>query len=441
MTQTHETPEEHSDIVGGSTAGRRLNCPRSYALEQKVPKDPGSSYAREGTALHEMIALILDKDKLPEELLPFTFKREGHDVEGDWEFTVDADLWADVGQPALDAFDQFVEEIEADQGASFEYIIEKRCAMPGIPGAFGTSDVIWKCGKLSGVWDWKFGRNKVEADENPQLKFYGRAAAADHPEMFGAASWGEIDPKREVILSIMQPKCGDEPSEYIVTVEELEAFRVELMKAVEVAKSAGETAPVAKGKWCDYATCKAICPLWAGRTVTMGQKMAKLADMRRDEDPGDHPEDVGGVDDAFIDLLPELLDLADSAEEWLKTIRAAALSVLDEGGEIDGWRLGVSSTNRRVWAVEEDEVKSFFKNRRYKLDEYMPRQLVTMPAAEKMLKRDGRTIPDELIEKKVSTKNALVREDSSLPAPELSSAGAKALGDKLAALAGSDPEA
>ena len=90
QTQTHETPEEHSDVVGGSTAARRIGCPRSYALEKLVPPDPGSSYAREGTALHEMMAIILDKDKKPEELLPFTFKREGHDVEGDWKFTVDA---------------------------------------------------------------------------------------------------------------------------------------------------------------------------------------------------------------------------------------------------------------------------------------------------------------------------------------------------------------
>ena len=28
------TPTEHSDLVGGSTASRRIGCPRSYALEQ-----------------------------------------------------------------------------------------------------------------------------------------------------------------------------------------------------------------------------------------------------------------------------------------------------------------------------------------------------------------------------------------------------------------------
>jgi len=41
-----------------------------------------------------------------------------------------------------------------------------------------------------------------------------------------------------------------------------------------------------------------------------------------------------------------------------------------------------------------------------------------------------------MIDKKVSTKNALVRADSALPASSLSSDSAKALGDKIAALTG-----
>ena len=60
LATNHLTPEEHSDIVGGSTAARRIGCPRSYALEQLVPKDDrGSEYAREGTALHELMAMAL----------------------------------------------------------------------------------------------------------------------------------------------------------------------------------------------------------------------------------------------------------------------------------------------------------------------------------------------------------------------------------------------
>tara|TARA_R100001086_G_scaffold15801_2_gene7836 strand:- start:747 stop:2282 length:1536 start_codon:yes stop_codon:yes gene_type:complete len=452
--EEHTVPEEHSDIVGGSTAARRIGCPRSYALEQLVPKDAGSIYAREGTALHEMIAIILDQDKKPSELLPFTFKREAkdeHDVEGSWEFVVDEDLWYDVGQPALDAFDDFMDDIEKDQDAAFDYVIETRCEMPSIAGAFGTSDVIWSCGDLSGVWDWKFGRGPVSAEENHQLMFYARAAASAMPHLFGpidgvegndnAGKFSEINPKREVILSIMQPKVSDEPSEYIVTVEELEAFRMTLLAAVNTAKNDGVEAPVAKGKWCDFATCKTVCPLWAGRSATFGEKMAKLSasqDAAAKAVHDGHPEEQQAYDAEFFDMLPELLDLAEVAEEWSKQVFAAAHAAATDGNPPEGWKLKEKRSSGRTWAVDEDAVKTFMKNRRYKLDDYMPRKLATMPQCEKLLKKDGRTIPDEMVEMKPSSGTTLVRADHPAPAVKMSSDRARDLGDKIAAISGTN---
>jgi len=47
---------QHSNIVGGSTAKRVINCPGSVALVQKMPPKPSSKYADEGTLLHDTIA-------------------------------------------------------------------------------------------------------------------------------------------------------------------------------------------------------------------------------------------------------------------------------------------------------------------------------------------------------------------------------------------------
>jgi len=454
MTDTQITPDEHSDVVGGSTAARRIGCPRSYALEKLVPKDAGSIYAREGTALHEMVAIILGQDKTPDELLPFTFKREAkdeHDVEGTWEFTVDEDLWYDIGQSALDAFDDFIDEIERDTGGEFVYVVETRCEMPGIPGGFGTSDVIWTCGYMSGVWDWKFGRTPVSAEENHQAMFYARAAASTMPHMFGtidgvdgtekATKFSEVDPTREVVLSIMQPKCNDEPSEYIVTVAELEAFRVTLLDAVKTAETKGTKAPVAKGKWCDFAACKSICPLWAGQSAAFGEKMAKLNELAAARDvPVEAIEAVdavtGDVANTFDIMLPELLDLAEVAESWAKTVFAAAHAAATEGNPPEGWKLKEKRSSGRVWAVDDDEIKKFMKNRRYTLDDYMPRKLATMPQCEKLLKKDGRVIPEEMVEMKPSSGTTLVRADHPAPAVKMSSDRASELGDKIAALSG-----
>ena len=52
----------HSNIVGGSTAKRVINCPGSVALVQKMPPKPSSEYADKGTLLHNVIAEILDKN-------------------------------------------------------------------------------------------------------------------------------------------------------------------------------------------------------------------------------------------------------------------------------------------------------------------------------------------------------------------------------------------
>ena len=51
---------KHSDIVGGSSASRVINCPGSVALVATMPTDEGSSYANEGSLLHEAAALTMD---------------------------------------------------------------------------------------------------------------------------------------------------------------------------------------------------------------------------------------------------------------------------------------------------------------------------------------------------------------------------------------------
>ena len=56
---------QHSRIVGGSTAKRVINCPGSVALVDTMPPQPSSSYADEGTLLHDTIADILDKGGKP----------------------------------------------------------------------------------------------------------------------------------------------------------------------------------------------------------------------------------------------------------------------------------------------------------------------------------------------------------------------------------------
>ena len=59
----------HSNIVGGSTAKRVINCPGSVALVQKMPPQPSNKYADEGTLLHNVIADIVMTDNPPDHYL------------------------------------------------------------------------------------------------------------------------------------------------------------------------------------------------------------------------------------------------------------------------------------------------------------------------------------------------------------------------------------
>ena len=58
----------HSNIVGGSTAKRVLQCPGSVTLCQKAPPKPSSKYADDGTKLHDAVHQVLSLDANPDDL-------------------------------------------------------------------------------------------------------------------------------------------------------------------------------------------------------------------------------------------------------------------------------------------------------------------------------------------------------------------------------------
>lgn len=387
---------EHSDLVGGSTASRRINCPASYALEKKVPEDKSSSYAQEGSALHEIMAkLLADPDLDPYDLLPFEYT---HPKEG-WTYTVNEETWEQHGQVALDTFLDFMDSVEQETGGEFEYIIEKRCEMPGVPGAFGTSDVIWKCGDVSGVLDWKFGYGQVSAEENEQLQFYARAAMHSHPEMFPSINLRQteelvsISDPREVWLTIIQPQRSKEDDTWITDTFELEDFRADLLKALVEIETQGEEARIAKGKWCDFARCKAVCPLHINPAVALGRKMAEIKDREeRDEKPTNEPD--------FVDTLPSLLEMAETVESWAREVFARAQAIASEDAEAhaflreNGWGLKPKRAGNLTFLVEDDKIIKRASSHGIKIDDCAPRKLVSATQMKKLFEKIGKEMPE-----------------------------------------------
>lgn len=445
------TPEEHSDIVGGSTAARRLGCPRSLYLESLTPKvESDSEYAREGTALHEMVATVLKNavDE-PTSLLPFTYtRRDAAGVEL-WSFTVDLDLWVDKGQPALAAFDDFLARVEGEWEQEFDLLVEQRVAFPGIPGAYGTSDVVGRCGPEIFVFDWKFGRNPVDAWENAQLMFYAVGAMNSCAEFLKVKA---EDVARAATLVIIQPMAKEIISLWETDVDELNQMAADLRAAVDEGRHQKQEARIAKGKWCDYARCKTICPLHTRDVSAMVEKMvalkarsnggdSPLVDLPTKPVEGDGPHRVTVTTSmpasTAIDwstFYGDMLDIASTVEAWCSEIAKQAHDFAMSGGTVAGRTLVAKTGGARSWAKGEEEVQKFFKNRKFTLDEYMPRKLLSLPQGEKLLKSTDRELPEDMVQKPGVSGYKLVQVARADPDTVVSNASA--LGVKLAAIAG-----
>jgi len=418
------TPTQHSSLVGGSTAARRIGCQRSYALEQYVIQnsggeiDKGSVYAQEGTVLHEIMAIALEKDIEPTTLLPFTFKT---DKDGGWEFTVDLDLWQDKGEPALKAFDKFVAEQEERLGEPMQFLIETSVQFPGIEGAFGTSDIIARCGNEIQIIDWKFGRGVVPAEENKQLMFYACGALNTARSFFDGMNLTHETPVTMAIIQPMRPGVIDT---WRTDLLRLHHFEVELHGAIQAIQNEGMDAPIKEGSWCTFAKCKVVCPLHIGAARKLADSFDKLkaASEGKAKPKVDMPT-----------MYAEMLDLVGIVENWCKEVREQAHSTANSGADIPGWVLEKGRKGPRKWAIDEQEVIDTFTGQGFDLDEdtVAPRKVLTLPQLEKILKRNDQVIPDGFATQSEPTTTRLVRAENATKVVEPTAKRAAALAEKL----------
>jgi hypothetical protein len=410
------TPDLHSSLVGGSTAARRIGCPRSYALEQLVPRDDrGSVYAQEGTALHAMMAMTMVRDLEPTSLLPFTFTPE----DCSWSFTVDSDLWYDKGEPALRAFDGFVCREERRLGEPMRFLIETTVQFPGIADAFGTADIIAACRDEIFVLDWKFGRGIVPATENKQLLFYACGALNSARDFFDGMTLTDETP---VTMAIIQPTLEEGIDIWRTDMSRLHRYEAELKAVIETIRSQGKDAPIQDGPWCTFARCKAVCPLHLGAAAKLAARFSDLQNALagKTAQPDDWPE-------RFADML----ELADMLEDWCKVVRDMAHAEAERGMAIPGWVLEPGRKGPRRWAMSDKDVIESLAARGFDLDIIAPRKLLTPPQAERILKRANISIPNEWVSQTESPATRLVRAENATETVEPAAERAKVLVERL----------
>jgi hypothetical protein len=358
----------HSNIVGGSTAKRVMNCPGSVALVQKMPPQPSSKYADEGTLLHNVIAEIVMTDKHPEEFL--------HTKYNDQILTLDLiDNKLVPALAALDVIDPNKEmEIEAETRVGFGDLL---------PGVFGSTDLIGRIGKRAVVLDWKFGDGvAVDVEENPQLMFY--AAAAMRTE---ETKWAFVDVK-EIEMVIVQPPAI---KRWVTTPARIAQFEKDLVKAVKLAQQ--PNAELKIGDHCRWCAAKPICPQMTG-AVDRALKTQ--------------------LDDLDPPTISAYLKNADMLEQWINDLRALALQMLDSGARLPDYKL-VAKRATRQW-TDEDKAKVALFAYGLTESEVLEISIISPAKAEKVLKKRKQALPDDLVVA-ISSGNTLASADD--PRPEV----------------------
>jgi hypothetical protein len=359
---------QHSNIVGGSTAKRVINCPGSVALVQKMPPKPSSKYADEGTLLHDTIAEHLATLQPLESFLGKKYEDQ----------VLTQDLIDDKLVPALALLD----EIDPKQEMSYE--VETRVGFGDLlPGVFGSTDFVGRMGDKAVVLDWKFGDGvMVSAEENEQLMFYAAAAMRTT-----ALQWA-FEGATEIECVIIQPPMI---RRWTTTPERIAQFEQTLVQAVK--ESQYPDAVLHSGDHCRWCAAKPVCPQMTGEV-----ERAALVKIKE-------------IDAA---TLGQYLTKADVLEGWITDLRALAFQLLEKNIPVPGYKL-VQKQARRQW-VDEAKASAALHDMGVPRGELFSPEEIRSPAQiEKVLKKRKLALPDDLV-KSVSSGTTLASEDDSRPA-------------------------
>jgi len=359
---------QHSNIVGGSSAKRVIACPGSVALCAKMPSKPSSSYADEGTLLHDVIAQVLNTDVNPTTFL-------GQEYEG---IVLTQDLLDVKLLPALAALDTI------DPRKEMEIAIETRVGFGEdiLPGVFGSTDLLGRIGDRAYVIDWKFGDGvAVFAEENPQLMFYA-AAAMRTPEV----AW-VFDGATEIECVIIQPTLG--VTRWTTTPKRIAQFEQELIRAVKQAEA--PDAALAHGDHCKWCAARPICPIMTG-----------AVDRALDTQ-------IKGLD---AEMIGKYLANAELLEGWIKDLRSLATQMLEKDVPVPGFKL-VPKRATRQWVDEATAYEWLTQN--FPEAEVTTTSVISPAKTDPLLKKAKLSMPEGLVVA-VSSGSTLTSEDDPRPA-------------------------
>jgi hypothetical protein len=270
----------------------------------------------------------------------------------------------------------------------------------GVPNdeGWGTSDIIAIKGNELQVDDYKHGQGvEVFAEENPQMKLYALGALPIAQDL------ADIDTVR---LVIHQPRIKSEPSEWVVSVAELENWgRTTARSSVITRQNAQrlygeipdeqweETFLNPNDKSCKFCKAKATCPAKRAQasTAVVGYPAASPDEFTAVKVPG-----KAHIEAADAAWLGAVLAKADQIDDWLSAVRAEAHRRLTAGEKVPGFKLVQGKRGNRYWS-NSAEAEALMKDTfRLKVEEMYELKLISPTKAEELAPnygKDGKVIP------------------------------------------------
>jgi hypothetical protein len=397
---------KHSSIVGGSNAGRLLNCPASHQTTLLLPpliEGVSSEYAEEGTFAHAVMEALMDARRqgiTPEGL---------HGVARSWvarEFHDRTLTYQHLDELVLPALESLA-TLEAEYGGGFEVAgIEQKVKFPRVTGAFGTIDLVLQSNTHVLHVDWKFGAGvpvRMVYDDgegavlNPQITFYCAAALATKRTWYAGG--------RTIVGAVIQPRCEEPLTHTVISRKELRYFVEDMENAVQAA--IGRDPPRKRGEWCRWAVCQSVCPAWTGPALDL----SKLRPPPQRE-LNVTPHRVS----AYGEYLAVAKALVDSLAMFKGTIDEQLHTYLEQGGKVPGWRLKAKAKMRQ-W-IDEQTVHKELRELGFDTTEIFTTKLQTFQSIDATAKRKGVKVPEHLRVAPASTETTIATDNDPAPVVE-----------------------
>lgn len=299
------TSREHA-LLSPSSSHRWLVCTPSARLEDKYGEANGSSRAsEEGTVAHELAEAILqqylkgdfmlfiDEPVIPKEI-----------AESEYYSTEMLNYVLEYVLMCANIYESYEKAEMVIEGKFDLAMYAKEC--------FGSCDCAIIAEEGVHIVDLKYGKGvQVEADNNPQLKMYALGVIRSLPP----ATQSKI---KTVHMSIGQVRLGHMPT-FTMSHADLTHWAIHELRPKATLAFAGEGKTVA-GEHCKFCKFKAQC---------RAQKDALLAEF-------DNHEDANKLTN---DEIGDILNKSDMFISWLEAVKMHALSAINRGEAVKGWKL------------------------------------------------------------------------------------------------------